>query len=136
MLSSLRRHIATLEILMTQVLIPASGTFSLKFKDPNFQSMYLKDFYKKLLYQVQEEYKGRKDAILNDMSNNFYSFSEIVDHITDLEIMINKDQFWEQLIGYKTCDINLLAFDGWDGNGKEILIQDQNRIYQLQMIYS
>lgn len=108
----------------------------LQIEDQGFQSMYLKGFYKDLLGQVIEEKKDLSVTMFNEIQDNLSSFSKMIDGIVELEFKIDKNKFWEQLIGYKPIDINLIAFDGWDGNSKEILIQDQKKIYQIQMIYS
>ena len=107
----------------------------LNFDNEDFKSMYLKNYYNDLSNQIEEESTDRLGEIMKEISLINQPFENYVNCFLKMDSGLNQTEIWIEVFGFTPGNFEILAFDGWDGSGKELLIGNGHQIIYLEYEY-
>lgn len=108
----------------------------LSVESEGFDSMYLKGYYQDLANQVADEGKDQYTEVMKELSPGNHAIEKFMDCFVDFRLPFSAESFSEKVFGSTSNKFQLVTFDGWDGNSKELIISDENQMIYLELIYS
>ncbi|MEO1052186.1 MAG: hypothetical protein AAFX87_16255 [Bacteroidota bacterium] len=104
--------------------------------DEVFKQSYISDFIGTQLSEITPALEELQSQLPAELHQTDLTPEGLMGLFIDIELNINPSSFWSEVFQQDIASMHLLAFDGWDGNSKEVLASHDRHIYHLALIYS
>ena len=104
--------------------------------DISFTRSYKQDFINGQIQRTNKELPHKLINLPQGLLEEQVHINHVMNSIIECEFQVKPEDFWKSVFLNPSTHVKVLAFDGWDGNSKELLVQGIDDIYLLSLQYS